>query len=197
MSYLNCDYYQALLKKKKMYDEQQTLTDLYEKAKRTIMKLTADMIEQELPLNMFFTYYKEVSRKNVIKLLLRCKRLYDARNSIVSILASLVHVDIMMEPDSVLWTVLQDKAVRMEIHMDMVRRCLRFLSATLTKISIFQTENKLFRGGFKFNDQDQVEMIVKLGSVIGGFLASKEEDHPALQSNGLLLALHNEDDNQA
>lgn len=175
-----------------MKDELQTLAELYNKAKTTIFKLTADMIEPEVSLKMFFTHYKDMNRRNVIKLLLRCKRLYDARNQMVSILANLVHVEAMMETGSVLVRVLSDQTSTKASHFDLLRRNLRYLSVALSKIAIFQTENKLFRGEFKFNEVDQVQVIVNLGQVLCGYLACKKQANPTLLPNGLLLDQHDD-----
>jgi hypothetical protein len=86
---MDCDYGQALLRKNKTQDEK-TIGELYEAAKATIIKLTENMIKPDISLQIFFKYYQEVTRKNVIKLLLRCKRLYDARNQMVSILINVM-----------------------------------------------------------------------------------------------------------
>jgi hypothetical protein len=63
---------------------------MYEAAKATIIKLTENMIKPDISLQIFFKYYQDATRKNVIKLLLRCKRLYDARNQMVSILINVM-----------------------------------------------------------------------------------------------------------
>jgi hypothetical protein len=191
LSYLDCDYGQALLKKKKMKDELETLNHLYEAAKITIIKLTENMIKPAVSLNIFFKHYQEVNRKNVIKLLLRCRRLYDARNQMVSISGYVCAIDAIMQPGNVLWRALQDGSpVKNKTHSDMVNRTLRFLSAALTKISTFQHEHKLFAGEFKFKDRSQVEVTTQIGAILGGYLLKKREAAAALLSNGLLLEEH-------
>jgi hypothetical protein len=37
------------------------------------------MIATDISLEHIFEYYKQITRENVIKLLLRCKKMYDAR----------------------------------------------------------------------------------------------------------------------
>jgi len=64
------------------------------------------MITPDISLGIFFKYYQEINRKNVIKLLLRCKRLYDARNQMAHILIHVVQIEKMLAPDSILWKVL-------------------------------------------------------------------------------------------
>jgi len=52
----------------------------------TIEVLVANMVRPDICNAILFAHYKEVTKKNVIKLLLRVKRLYEARNESVNIL---------------------------------------------------------------------------------------------------------------
>ena len=76
----------------------------------------------------------------------------------------------------------------------MVNRTLFFLSMTLTKISAFQQEHRLFSGEFTFNRDEYRKFIVQIGTIISGFLIRKREKHPALQQNGLLLDDHDQEE---
>ena len=121
-----------------MKDDFETLSLLYEDAKTTIIKLTENMIKPDVSLAIFFKHYQEINRKNVIKLLLRGKRLYDARNQMVNILVYVLQIDALLAPQNVLWRVLQDSTpIKRKNNTDMVNRTLRFLSTALTKISAF------------------------------------------------------------
>ena len=48
------------------------------------------MIISDVPLERIFDHYEEVTRENVIKLLLRCRMLYSARFDVKAILMSLI-----------------------------------------------------------------------------------------------------------
>jgi len=173
--------------------DQQTTKDFYDKAKDTIIALTENMIKPDISLGIFFKYYQDVTRKNVIKLLLRCKRLYDARNQMARILVHVVQVEAILMPKNTLWCVLQDTTpIKIKSHFDMIQRTLKFLSHVLAKISTFQHEHKLFAGEFKFNRDNYIDFMVNIGRIIGGFLNTKRQKSPALQSNGLLLDDHEE-----
>ena len=54
------------------------------------------MVRPDICDRVLFAHYSEVTKKNVIKLLLRSKRLYDARNESVSILKLVMEVDAML-----------------------------------------------------------------------------------------------------
>ena len=48
------------------------------------------MITADVTLDMIFNYYKDPKRENVIKLLLRCKKLYEARVDVKKILLLII-----------------------------------------------------------------------------------------------------------
>lgn len=50
--------------------------EYFERAKTTIEVLTTNMVKPDICNSILFQYYKEVNRKSVIKLLLRCDKLY-------------------------------------------------------------------------------------------------------------------------
>ena len=66
---------------------------MHEKAKTTIHVLIENMVRPDISENLFFKHYNEVTKKNVIKLLLRCKRLYDGRNEAVNIFKLVMEVE--------------------------------------------------------------------------------------------------------
>lgn len=71
------------------------LQDLYTRAKTTIQVLNGNMVRPDICDRVLFSHYDSVTLKNVIKLLLRTKRLYDARNESVKILKLVMEVDAM------------------------------------------------------------------------------------------------------
>lgn len=68
----------------------------------------------------------------------------------------------------------------------MVNSALKTLSNALTRVTIFQQEQRLFKDVFKFDKKSFCEYIIYLGKIIGGFLRLKHEPNPALQETGLL-----------
>ena len=82
--------------------------DLFDRAKTTIEVLTMNMVKPDICNHILFTHYKDVTKKNCIKLLLRCKRLYDARNEVVNILKMVTEVECVLKPKSAIWRILQD-----------------------------------------------------------------------------------------
>lgn len=88
---------------------------------------------------MLFNKYIEVNRKNVIKLLMRAKFLYEARKEGIIIFKNIVELEEVMMPKSALWRILQDTS---DSSMSpgakhMVTRCLEILSKVLTTITIY------------------------------------------------------------
>jgi hypothetical protein len=75
---MECDYMKALLSKRSQTMLQNdNLTQVSERAKATIECLSVVMIKNDLSNYVLFKRYAEANRKNVIKLLLRAKLLYD------------------------------------------------------------------------------------------------------------------------
>ena len=116
------------------YCSQETQQDLFERAKTTIEVLTVNMVKPDICNHILFTHYKEVTKKNCIKLLLRCKRLYDARNEVVNILKLVTEVECVLEPKSAIWRILQDDSadVLKPSHHSVVMRTLKILGNAMT-----------------------------------------------------------------
>ena len=66
------------------------------------------MVRTEVTNKVLFSHYKEADRKNVIKLLLRCKLLYHARAEVVKALRLITEVEEMFKPKSALTRILVD-----------------------------------------------------------------------------------------
>ena len=91
---MECDYGQAALRHKSAnYRNEEMLLDLYTRAKTTISVLNANMVRPDICDRILFEHYTEINNKNVIKLLLRVKRLYEARNESVNILKLVMEVE--------------------------------------------------------------------------------------------------------
>ena len=63
-------------------------------------------------------------------------------------------------------------------------RTLKILGNALTRIAIFEQEEKLFKNEFRFNKEDYRDYLTNIGAIIGGFLLMKNQLNPSLQTNG-------------
>ena len=81
--------YKASLLKKKAFsiNNLEALAELHESAINTLEVLYMNLITTDISMEHICKYYKAVSRENVIKLLLRCKMLYEARTEVKKILS--------------------------------------------------------------------------------------------------------------
>lgn len=70
--------------------------------------LVDNLVPPEIVNKVFFQYYREITLKNVIKLLLRGKKLHDARTEATKILKLVIEVDQATKPKSLIWRQLQD-----------------------------------------------------------------------------------------
>jgi hypothetical protein len=77
----------SLLKKKaQSYNTPEVLQEIQTKAMSTLNVLTRNMITGDVPIRKIFEFYNECKRENVIRLLLRCKKMYEARINVKRIL---------------------------------------------------------------------------------------------------------------
>lgn len=84
----------TLLKKKaRTYNNTETLQEIHSKAKTTIEVLNVNMVTGNTSVDRIFEFYNEVTRQNVIKLLIRCKKMYEAR----AVLKKILHIIIKKE----------------------------------------------------------------------------------------------------
>ena len=91
---IECTYKASLLKKKAdSHNNPETLKELHDQASNTLEVLTMNMIATDVSLEHIFEYYKKITRENVIKLLLRCKKMYEARVEVKKILTLIIKKD--------------------------------------------------------------------------------------------------------
>ena len=173
LTQIECEYGQAALRHKSAnYRNEEMLKDLKERAVTTIKVLVANMVKPDICTSILEAHYSELTKKNVIKLLLRVKRLYEARNESINILRLVMEVEAVIEPKSNLWCILQDNN-RNKLkapYLEMLHNTLKVLSNGLTRITIFQEEHHLFKEEFKFNKKVYREWLCSIGQIIGGFL---------------------------
>jgi hypothetical protein len=66
------------------------------------------MVNSETVNNTFFSHYREFSKENLVKLLLRARQLYESRMEAIKILKLCLEVEQITEPRSTYWRVLQE-----------------------------------------------------------------------------------------
>lgn len=81
----------SLLKKKaQTYNNDEILSQIHVKAMKTLEVLNNNLVAGDIPINSIFNFYKEPKRDNIIRLLLRCKKMYEARVDVKKIILLLV-----------------------------------------------------------------------------------------------------------
>ena len=84
----------------------EVLADLYTRSKATIEVLERNMVRPDVSSKILFNHYQKVTKKNVIKLLIRVKKLYEARNESINILKKVMEAEAFMQPKELVWRVL-------------------------------------------------------------------------------------------
>ena len=199
LTQIECEYGQATLRHKSAnLASQEVLHELYARSRCTIEVLETNMVRPDISSAILFNHYQEVSKKNVIKLLIRVKKMYEARNEAIILLKMMAEVDAFMQPGELVWRVLQNNKQEPlnDAEKALVGRALKILSDALTHITIFKQEHKLFANEFRFNDKYYQTYLREVGQIIGGFLQLKSEPNPALQETGLLQEEHDEHEEQ-
>ena len=97
------------------------------------------MVRPDVSSHILFNHYKVASKKNVIKLLIRVKKLYEARNESINILKMVMEADAIMQPKELVWRVLSNNSEKAlnEAERSLIMRALKILSDALTHITIF------------------------------------------------------------
>jgi hypothetical protein len=108
------------------------------------------MIAGDAPLTRIFNFYKEETRQNVIKLLLRVIKMYTARNSAKDILFALVRKEEYYVP--LLAIESGSSPFIASDHEILFREGLRQNSKIVHMIRQFREEHKIFKAAFIFKD---------------------------------------------
>lgn len=119
------------------------------------------MISAEVSLEHIFEFYNEVNRLNVIKLLLRCKKLYEARVDVKKILLLIIKKEEIFK-----WInyriELNNTSKKAKVNNEEAQRIydgVRFLQRLISSISQFKHEHKVFKGQFIFKGKDYQEVL--------------------------------------
>ena len=73
--------------------DEATLEDITEKAKTTIEVLGANLVNPLFMQKVFYKNYQVTSLENLVKLLYRARKLYDARENVKTILRSILEIE--------------------------------------------------------------------------------------------------------
>ena len=84
------------------------LDQQYSRARATIDCLTANMVKPEVANSMYYEKFREVTTENVLKLLIRAKKLYESRNDATKILKQVIEIDRTMRVGSLVWRILEN-----------------------------------------------------------------------------------------
>jgi len=82
--------YMAGLLKKKAQHTLDKVKEIHVKAITTLVVLTTNMIQGDTPLEQILAYYQDPTPENVTRLLVRCKKLYDARVDVKKIIHQII-----------------------------------------------------------------------------------------------------------
>lgn len=173
----------ALMRKKsKTLLNEDNLNHLFTDGKTTIEQLGNILIKSDVSNQVLFTKYSQVNGNNVIKLLVRAQRLYEAYREVTKIFKTIIELEEVMKPKSAVWRILQDQS-ESELSSErnkMVEKTLHLLSKVLAQVSVFQADQKLFKGDFRFRKTCYRQVMRDWGLVIGGFLLQKGLPNPLL-----------------
>jgi len=110
------------------------------------------MIMGDVTIERIFEFYDDITRENVIKLLLRCKKMYEARVDVKKILRLIMAKETLLEKAS---PILEEKAsYKSERDKPIVMEALRMTSRILRELNQFKAEHKIFKGKFIFRKRD-------------------------------------------
>lgn len=156
MTEIECTYKASLLKKKAdSHNNPEILKELHEQASNTLEVLTMNMIATDVSLEHIFEYYKKITRENVIKLLLRCKKMYEARVEVKKILTLIIKKDGVYK--WIMGMIGADNLNLSEPECQRIYDCKRLLHRVISSVHQFRHEHKIFKGTFVFKGQDYQE----------------------------------------
>lgn len=78
-------------------------------ARTTIEVVVANMIIPLVMNKSFYRKHADLTKDNLMKLLFRAQKLYDAKESVFNVLRSIFELESTIRPTSNVWRVLQDK----------------------------------------------------------------------------------------
>lgn len=90
-------YMASLLKKKApSVNNPDIIKEIQQKAITTLIVLTTNLIQGDTPLESILNFYREPTRELVTRLLIRCKKMYEARVDAKKILHSILLLNVLL-----------------------------------------------------------------------------------------------------
>jgi hypothetical protein len=114
--------------------------DLYHsRAKLTLTALAKNMVMPEVSLKSFFEMHRDPTSHSVLKLVLKCKNLYDARIEATKILKAVVELDLQTRRGSLTARLLQTKEplTLTKSGREVVSTLIQQVSKCLTTVTCF------------------------------------------------------------
>lgn len=134
----------SLLKKKApSINNIESIKEIHQKAITTLTVLTANLISGDTPLESILNFYKDPSLENVTRLLVRCKKMYDARVDVKKILYGIIQLKDMIA------------ILKLRRNAELEDQCLTLMRKLNSQFSNFKHENKIFRAKFMFDGVDK------------------------------------------
>jgi hypothetical protein len=151
-----------LIKKANSYNNPEVLLQFHEMAVNTLEVLTLNMIATDISLDKIYEYYKEINRKNVIKLLLRCRKMYEARTEVKKIFKLIIKKERLgRELDSIKAGISQHKRKPNSEESSSVFFLMQLIERVKSSVTTFLLEHKIFKGSFIFRREDYVALCTK------------------------------------
>lgn len=138
------------------------LEEVTEVTKTTIEVLGANLVNPLFMQKVFFKNYRETSLENLVKLLYRARKLYDAREKVKTILKAIVEIEIAIQPSSVFWRIMQDQSLKVQgHHKELIDNTLALIGRIMGQIDSFLEENKIFQDKFIFKQNEYSVTLLK------------------------------------
>ena len=102
---MECEYMASVLRKKSS-NMMKNLDGTFKEAKSTFELLCDNMIDPDTASYILEANYTKIDRQTVIKLLLRAKLVYEARNFVSKIFKYIIELEAILRPKSSLWSIM-------------------------------------------------------------------------------------------
>ncbi|CDW91237.1 UNKNOWN [Stylonychia lemnae] len=166
---MEVQYMATLLKKKaQSYNNKDMLGQVHVKARKTLEVLNDNLISGDVPIKNIFQFYKEPKRENIIRLLLRCKKMYEARVDVKKILMMMIT---WTELRNEIQTIREQPVKKFrQSDMDLFTNGMQVLRRIERELNVFKQEHKIFSAKFIFRSNDQYNEIPSNFEELGVFI---------------------------
>ena len=141
----------GLLKKKaQTICNPESIKEIHEKAIMTLTVLTTNLIQGDTPLDNVLNFYQQPTVENVTRLLIRCKKMYEARVDVKKIVHSIIHLQELLA------------SLSLKRDKDVEEQAIFVLRRLQSQLSNFKNENKIFKAKFIFEATDYYQYVLDL-----------------------------------